>query len=199
MPPKPTKPQLKYLRDLAQRTGQTFTWPKTANQASAEIERLKHTRPSSQTEVGIERKEIADAIATGPADSSRVRQSEIAGHGSSATWVQNRAQEPTVPDHPGPRPRRRQPKVGKRTELARYTVPAGERILYGQRIEGVVRVTDRPAGAVDPDHRAYLVERELERKDELDALIADYLATAEKLAAVPMSLTQIEHYLETIA
>ena len=29
--------------------------------------------------------------------------------------------------------------VGERVELARYTVTAGERILYGQRIDGVVR------------------------------------------------------------
>ena len=35
--------------------------------------------------------------------------------------------------------------VGERVELARYTVPAGERVLYGQRVDGVVRVTDVPA------------------------------------------------------
>ena len=29
--------------------------------------------------------------------------------------------------------------VGERIELARYTVPAGERVLYGQRVNGVVR------------------------------------------------------------
>jgi hypothetical protein len=29
--------------------------------------------------------------------------------------------------------------VGERVELGRYTVPAGERILYGQRVDGVVR------------------------------------------------------------
>ena len=30
-------------------------------------------------------------------------------------------------------------RVGQRVELARYTIPAGERVLYGQRINGVVR------------------------------------------------------------
>ena len=30
--------------------------------------------------------------------------------------------------------------VGERIELARYTVPVGERVLYGQRVNGVVRV-----------------------------------------------------------
>jgi hypothetical protein len=29
--------------------------------------------------------------------------------------------------------------VGKRVELARYNIPAGERVLHGQRINGVVR------------------------------------------------------------
>jgi hypothetical protein len=199
MPAKPTSRQLTYLRSLADRTGQTFAYPRTARQASAEIERLKHARPSSRTEVRIERKLIADQIAAGPADSARVADHEIAGHGSSATWVQNRPQEPIVPDAPEPSKRPPAPKVGKRTELARYTVPTGERVIYGQRVDSVVRVTDRPAGAAKPGDRAYLVERGLELKDELDALIADYLATAEKLAAVPMSVSPIERYLETIS
>ena len=30
-------------------------------------------------------------------------------------------------------------RVGERVELASYTVPAGERVLYGQRVHGVVR------------------------------------------------------------
>ena len=30
-------------------------------------------------------------------------------------------------------------RVGKRVELARYTIPAGERVLHGQRANGVVR------------------------------------------------------------
>jgi hypothetical protein len=30
-------------------------------------------------------------------------------------------------------------RVGKRVELARYTIRAGERVVYGQRINGVVR------------------------------------------------------------
>jgi hypothetical protein len=46
--------------------------------------------------------------------------------------------------------------VGKRVELARYTIRAGERVVYGQRINGVVRVTDNPASG---RARAYLVER----------------------------------------
>ena len=47
---------------------------------------------------------------------------------------------------------------GQRTELARYDVNGGERVLYGQRINGCVRITDRPAAGPG---RSYLVEREL--------------------------------------
>ncbi len=85
MPSKPTSRQLSYLKALADRTGQTFTYPHTAAEASAQINRLKNTRPSSRTERGVERKLIADQIQAGPADSARVRDDEIAGHGSSAT------------------------------------------------------------------------------------------------------------------
>lgn len=45
---KPTGKQLRYLRQLAERTGQTFTYPRTSRQASAEIDRLKAQKPSSQ-------------------------------------------------------------------------------------------------------------------------------------------------------
>ena len=65
-------------------------------------------------------------------------------------------------------------RVGKRIELARYNIPAGERVLHRQRINGVVRVTDNPTAGPG---RAYLVERELEQDGNgaLQALIADYV------------------------
>jgi len=80
--------------------------------------------------------------------------------------------------------------VGERIELARYSVPVGERVLYGQRVNGVVRVTDVPARARG---RAYLVERELEQDgyDALKALVSDYLAQAELLADVPMAVSPL--------
>jgi hypothetical protein len=98
--PRPTRKQLNYLRILAQRTGQTFAYPRTAAQASREIRRLKSTPASSCTEVRIERKQIADAIAAGPADSTAVRVDEITGHGSTATWAHNRDREPAVAPDP---------------------------------------------------------------------------------------------------
>lgn len=195
---KPTSRQLSYLKSLADRTGQTFTYPQTSRQASAEINQLKHNKPSSRTERYVERKLIADQIATGPLDAARVRDDEIHGRGSSATWMHNREQEPPPVKDPGldVSRRRRAPVVGKRTELARYTVAEGERVLYGQRIDGIVRVTDRPAGQ---GGRAYLVERGLETSGELDALILDYLEQAAKLNCPPVAVCPLESILEASA
>jgi hypothetical protein len=80
--------------------------------------------------------------------------------------------------------------VGERIELARYSVPVGERVLYGQRVNGVVRVTDVPACGRG---RAYLVERELEQDgyDAVKALVSDYLEQAELLEDVPMAISPL--------
>ena len=76
-------------------------------------------------------------------------------------------------------------RVGQRVELARYTIPGGERVLYGQRVDGVVRVTDNPANGRG---RAYLIERELERDGNaaLHALVADYVEQARCHGEIPM-------------
>ena len=47
--------------------------------------------------------------------------------------------------------RRHGGRVGERVELARYTIPAGERILYGQRVDGVVRFLGTMADVFDPE------------------------------------------------
>jgi hypothetical protein len=83
---RPTRRQLAYLRSLASRTGQTFAYPDTRGEASREIQRLKQAQASTRTERSIERKDIADAIARGPADAIAVRPDEVAGFGSTATW-----------------------------------------------------------------------------------------------------------------
>jgi hypothetical protein len=189
--PRPTPKQLAYLRALANRTGQTFAYPRTAAQASREIRRLKSTPASSRTEVRIERKQIADAIAAGPADSAAVRVDEVSGHGSTATWAHNRDREPAGPSKPAPK--RPAPKVGPRTELARYTIAGQARVLFGQRVDGVVRLTDCPTGAGE---RSYLVERGLEQdgNSALKALIADYLDQAERHQTIPV-LVDADRYL----
>jgi hypothetical protein len=78
--------------------------------------------------------------------------------------------------------------VGQRVELARYVVPEGERLIYGQRVHGVVRVTDVPASG---HGRAYLVERGLEQDgyDALKALVSDYVEQSQLHAAVPMTVS----------
>ena len=84
----PTPKQLAYLRALAERTGQTFAMPRTSQEASAEIRRLKAAPAETRLDRRIERGEIADAIGTGALDSVRVTRSEVTGYGSSATWRQ---------------------------------------------------------------------------------------------------------------
>jgi hypothetical protein len=197
VPTRPATPrQLSYLKSLATRCGQTFTYPHTAAEAGREINRLKTATATSRTERYVERKAIADQIATGPIhDATRVQEDEISGRGRSATWTQNRDQEPTVFE-PAPAPRRTPPNVGARAALGRYRTTEGERIVYGQRIDGVVRVTDRPAG---PGGRSYLVERGLETHDELTALVAEYLAHGEKLGHPPMSIDPLGSELQAAA
>jgi len=86
MATKPTRRQLNYLQALANHTGQTFTYPRTRREASREIERLKQAQPSTRTERQLERKDIADALACGQQDATRVQPGEVTGYGSTATW-----------------------------------------------------------------------------------------------------------------
>ena len=85
------------------------------------------------------------------------------------------------------------PKGGRPTnpprELARYRISAGERIVVGQRVLGVVRLTDVPA---DGHGRRYLIERGLTAMTELEAVVADYLAQAEHWNAVPVEPCWLE-------
>jgi hypothetical protein len=187
--------QLTYLKNLADRTGQTFTYPHTAAEATRAINRLKLSKAWSRTERHVERKQIADQIAAGPLDAARVREDEISGHGSSATWAQSRERERPATEK-RPAARRSTPAVGKRTELARYQLADGERVLYGQRIDGVVRVTDRPAG---PGGRSSLVERDLQSNDQLEALVTEYVAQARQHGRPPMSRQSPDGELEAAA
>ncbi len=84
---KPTPRQLKYLRSLAERTGQTFCWPKTMAEASAEIRRLEAVKKTPVADRRRERREVQDDMATGRGDAARVRTSEVTGYGSSARWT----------------------------------------------------------------------------------------------------------------
>ena len=77
----PTRRQLALLKALADRTGTTFAYPKTRNDASCEIDRLRSAAPATAAArrargVSPDR----DHYATAP------RTDEITGFGSSATW-----------------------------------------------------------------------------------------------------------------
>jgi hypothetical protein len=84
---RPTAKQLAYLRALADRAGQTFAYPRTRRQASAEIRRLRAQKPTSRVERRIERRQIADAIARGTNDAAGIDlDRDVTGYGSTATW-----------------------------------------------------------------------------------------------------------------
>jgi hypothetical protein len=69
-----------------------------------------------------------------------------------------------------------------RVELARYAVAAGARVIYGQRVLGVVRLVDVPAVG---HGRRYVIERELTVMAELEAIVVDYLEQAAAWDTIP--------------
>ena len=83
----PTAKQLAYLRALAQRTGETFAYPRTRTQASNEIRRLQQRKPSTRLERFRDRRDTARDLQTGAGDAVRIRDDEITGYGSSARWT----------------------------------------------------------------------------------------------------------------
>jgi hypothetical protein len=72
--------------------------------------------------------------------------------------------------------------TNERVELGRYAVAAGERVIHGQRIRGLVRLVDVPA---EGRGRRYLIERELTSMAELGAIVTDYLEQAARWDAIP--------------
>ena len=83
----PTAKQLAFLRALAQRTGETFSYPRTRGEASSEIRRLQQRQPSTRVERRLERREVARDIQTGAGDATRFADDEVQGYGSSARWA----------------------------------------------------------------------------------------------------------------
>jgi len=169
----PTPRQLRYLRVLAGNTGTTFTYPATRGEASRQIDRLRKL----EDEPHAPYVETGDSNAEDLVYATAVRGEEVSGFGSSATW---RAASPPARSAP------LQTRVGRLTELARYTVSCGQRVLYGQRVNGGVRITDRP---VSGPGRSYVVEREVELDGyaALRALLVDYVEQARELDDIPMA------------
>lgn len=186
--PKPTSRQLSYLKALANQRGVTFAYPKNSAEASQEINRLKRLGAEPSADRRRERKEIADAIQTGPLNAAaHVRAEEVSGYGAQARWAHVR--EPKQNIGATQRNCATPSGVGDRIELGSYTTNGERRVLVGQRVDGVVRVSDCPDRTPG---RSYLVERGLASKAELDALVADYLTQARTLGTVPITVVPIE-------
>jgi hypothetical protein len=66
--------------------------------------------------------------------------------------------------------------AGRTVELTRYRIPAGQRALNAQRIDGRVAIIDVP---VDHEDRVYLVERHVTSQAELQGLAAEYAQQSE--------------------
>ncbi len=176
----PTPKQLRYLRVLAEQTGTTFTPPTSSAEASREIDRLAALKRERGAHSELPDSTEQRVYATAP------QPDETSGWGSSATWRSSSPPRAATARASG---------VGERTELARYHVNSGERVLYGQRINGCVRITDRPASGTG---RSYLVERDCEQDgySALQALVADYTEQARELDEVPMASSIVNRQLE---
>ncbi len=70
------------------------------------------------------------------------------------------------------------------TEIARYRVAAGQRLLMGRRASGGAEIVDLPASGKG---RAYYVDRGYTDGALLVAFVNDYLKQAARLDACPMS------------
>ena len=84
MPKPPTAKQLRYLRALANQTGTTFTPPKSSYEASKAIKEMQHRPISTRHEHDDDRNSIASR--DGASGGVEVRDDEITGYGSTATW-----------------------------------------------------------------------------------------------------------------
>jgi hypothetical protein len=211
----PTQKQLRYLRQLAGWTGQTFATPRTRAQASREIRRLRRQQPTSRAEIAAERRAVAHDMAERRGDDARVRaDAEVAGFGSEATWSAPSREEA------GPRvvaamPRQRAAAARERTAsrnkatdadavvsrqgaahmFAGYRIGDERRLIVVQRIRGAIRVGDLPANGKG---ERYLLADELQRCGELDALLHDYAAQAAILGVIPASPDGVRGALERL-
>ncbi len=81
-----------------------------------------------------------------------------------------------------PQPTERRGTTNPPVELGRYTIEDGERVIYGQRVLGIVRLVDIPATG---HGRRYIIERELTVMAEVEAIVEDYLDQAARWQLIP--------------
>ncbi len=85
-PRKPTSRQLHYLKDLALRTGGSFAYPQSFEEADREIKRLCKAKRTPTADRRREARELSREMTERRGDAAAVRADELAGWGSSATW-----------------------------------------------------------------------------------------------------------------
>ena len=88
---KPTSKQLRFLRDLALRCGESFSYPGTVAEASAEIERLKGRKRSGVDERRREARQVTRELAELRGDAASITPAEISGYGGNCRWLHRRA------------------------------------------------------------------------------------------------------------
>jgi hypothetical protein len=86
-PDKPTPRQQRYLRQLAEQTGTSFTPPATKAQASREIERLEGLQRSPRADRIRDQRAVQADLQAGAGDSVRHGRAETRGYGSNARWA----------------------------------------------------------------------------------------------------------------
>jgi hypothetical protein len=90
---KPTPRQLRYLRFLADKSGTTFTPPKSISEARRLIDEMKDRKRTSRGEIQRERLEVSRDMATRRDDAAQVKSDELSGYGSNATWAKDAGEE----------------------------------------------------------------------------------------------------------
>lgn len=83
---KPTAKQMRNLRGLASSRGESFRYPQTRSEASAEIERLEGRRKTPNSDRRRESREISRELSERGRDATATRPDEIEGYGSTARW-----------------------------------------------------------------------------------------------------------------
>jgi hypothetical protein len=92
-PDKPSPRQQRYLRQLAEQTGTSFTSPATKAQASREIARLERRTRDRRGERLRDTRAVQADLQDGVGDSVRHRAGETTGYGSSARWANSKEAE----------------------------------------------------------------------------------------------------------
>ena len=196
-----TPAQLRYLKRLAEQAGQTVALPHSCQQASALIRQLRAAISQAggaaerEVEAARDREAVIADLRSGAGDATRYQPDETTGYGSNARWASAETREEIISSHPTPV--RLMPHLGPRKQLASYTTAQGhERILWGRRINGVARVTDRPASdRIAGRDRAHVVASNLTSRREMDAAISAWLRGAKRLGVVPAEAIPYDHFL----